>query len=522
MTKRLTVKRSAKNAAGSPAVDDADVGVKRVMLCCDGCEPVVFAGRPRDYFAPIHVAHGIRTCRIEVETTDPRTRVAVDGVASEAGRMREPRELACGRNGFEVSLTAADGRTRRCLQLRVVRDYPTPAWERVAETAPWPPRDSAGELVFRDRMWLLGGYTPEMARDVWSSSDGVAWAHESDVPTPLGIDIPVAFVLDGRMWVADVGGTLYSSPDGRSWSVAAADVPWRGRGSAGCAVFRDRVWVMGGVRAGELLNDVWSSGDGVSWTLETAHAAWSGRQITHTPLVLNGRMWLLGGGSLGPDYHPFVAWNDVWSTADGVNWEPVLAHAPWCPRIWGSSAVYRDRLWLLGGFRSEPVWENLGDAWYSADGADWHQFECPPPVRHSGGNNVPFALPGGVWAPRHEQSVYAFAGGLWVVGGMVWPLVNDAWRLTIPGLCFVTRPVVETYVRARYEYAARADFGAAAKPVRYRLAQGPEWLAVEERTGVLSGTAPEQAGDVLVRLEAHTAGGAPARQDFTLHVLPFR
>jgi hypothetical protein len=508
-------------AAGGGAPETPDAGVTRVLLCCEGCDPVAFGGRPRDFHAPIHVSNGIRAFRLAVETIDPRAEVAVDGVPLDGGRMREPRELACGRNAFVVTVTASDGRTRRELHLRVLRDYASPAWERVAETTPWMPRDSAGELVFRDRMWLLGGYTPEMARDVWSSADGMAWAHESDVPTPRGIDIPVAFVFGDRMWVADVAGVLYSSPDGRTWSVATSETPWRGRGSAGCAVFQDRIWVMGGSRPGELLNDVWSSRDGVRWTLETPHAAWSGRQITHAPVVLNGRMWLLGGGALGSDYHPFVAWNDVWSSADGVNWEPVLPHAPWCPRIWGSSAVYRDRLWLLGGFRSEPTWENLGDAWYSTDGVDWRRLECPPAIRHSGGGNEAFASASGVWAPRHEQSVYAHAGALWVVGGMVWPLVNDVWRLAIPGLCFVSQPVIETYVQARYEYAACADFGPAGKRMRYRLRQAPDWLSIDPDTGVLGGTAQEP-GDAPIHVEASVAGGETARQDFVLHVLPYR
>ena len=50
-------------------------------------------------------------------------------------------------------------------------------WRCVPEKAAFAARDSAGTLVFRDRMWLLGGW-PDFAggdevfyNDVWSSED---------------------------------------------------------------------------------------------------------------------------------------------------------------------------------------------------------------------------------------------------------------------------------------------------------------------------------------------------------------
>ncbi|MFP6592377.1 MAG: hypothetical protein VCE12_17830, partial [Candidatus Latescibacterota bacterium] len=36
-----------------------------------------------------------------------------------------------------------------------------PDWKCVTEAAPWQPRDSQGELVYDDHMWILGGwFTP--------------------------------------------------------------------------------------------------------------------------------------------------------------------------------------------------------------------------------------------------------------------------------------------------------------------------------------------------------------------------
>ena len=55
-------------------------------------------------------------------------------------------------------------------------------WEEVG-IAPFAPRDGAGALTFRDRMWLLGGWNPRdkehfpliCSNDVWSSADGSTW-----------------------------------------------------------------------------------------------------------------------------------------------------------------------------------------------------------------------------------------------------------------------------------------------------------------------------------------------------------
>jgi len=48
-------------------------------------------------------------------------------------------------------------------------------WVKVTDRAGWQPRDSSGEVVYKDRLWLLGGWFDSFAappRDGWSSPDG--------------------------------------------------------------------------------------------------------------------------------------------------------------------------------------------------------------------------------------------------------------------------------------------------------------------------------------------------------------
>ena len=257
---------------------------------------------------------------------------------------------------------------------------------------------------------------------------------------------------------------------------------------------------MGGGGEGRLWHDVWSSADGVEWRREVEHAEWSPRHLYSSLVVHGDRLWLIGGGA--NNYHPFRGYRDVWVTSDGRHWECACDEGPWPARIWGSATSYAGRLWFLTGFRAEPTWNNFDDVWYSADGATWQPFPSPQ-----------------VWSPRHEVSPYVHAGALWVVAGNAWPLMNDVWRLRLAGLCFLSQPLIEEYAEAEYRYYARADFGPVGAPVRYRLATGPAWLALDAASGLLRGRAPASPGEHPVVLEAH-AGAATATQAFSVHVIP--
>ena len=88
--------------------------------------------------------------------------------------------------------------------------------------------------------------------------------------------------------------------------------------------------------------------------------------------------------------------------------------APWPPRIWFSAEVYRNRMWVLGGWSNNPS-KNFNDVWYSQDGRTWTELKTDT-----------------VWAPRHEHSGYVFQDKLWIAGGNTSPLVNDVWQLDVP------------------------------------------------------------------------------------------
>jgi hypothetical protein len=307
----------------------------------------------------------------------------------------------------------------------------------VTDKAGWQPRDSSGEVVFKDRLWIMGGWFDSFSappRDVWSSADGKEWQQATREAPWKHSDLPMTVVFKDRMWL--MGGwfngrlaghgasnAVWSTTDGVQWEQVTRAAGWSPRIAAGAVVFKDRMWILGGTENyyfgddTSLKNDVWSSADGKEWKRETAHAPWSPRAY-HAAVVHDGKIWVLGGGNYVPKYQAF---NDVWCSDDGVHWQQVTQAAPWHPRIWFSAVVYRDRLWVLGGWSNNPA-KNWGDVWYSRDGNQWHELRSKV-----------------CWKARHEHSAYVFKDRIWVAGGHAQPLSSEVWSLEIPKTWFKDR-----------------------------------------------------------------------------------
>lgn len=316
-------------------------------------------------------------------------------------------------------------------------DPPAPDWFKVTGQAAFTPRDSCGELVYHNRMWLLGGWMDSFKdppRDVWSSDDGKDWTRATAEAAWKHSDFPMTVVFKDKMWVmggwhggrqahASASNAVWSSSDGAEWKQETANAGWSPRMAGGVVTFKDRIWVLGGIQKyyygneKDLLNDVWSSPDGVKWEQAVEHTPWSPRAYQGA-VVFQNKLWVLAGGNYllksEPGKDTSLAYNDVWSSPDGVTWTREVEHAPWPPRIWFSAVVYRDKLWVLGGSSKKPH-RNWGDVWYSADGKNWTELKTQ-----------------NVWQPRHEHSTYVFQDKLWVVTGHAAPLRNDVWRLELP------------------------------------------------------------------------------------------
>jgi N-acetylneuraminic acid mutarotase len=279
-------------------------------------------------------------------------------------------------------------------------------------------------------MWIFGGWFSSYAappRDVWNTSDGKTWTLvEKDAPWKHS-DLPMTLVFDGKMWLMggwyngrlpdhSASNEVWYSDDGKNWKKTRCNAPWSPRLAAAAVVFKGKMWILGGIDDyyfgddKSLKNDVWCSADGKTWEMATANAPWSPRAY-HQAVVFDGKIWLFGGGNYVPKHH---ALNDVWCSEDGTNWTKVTDFAQWGPRLWFSALVYRDRMWVIGGWSKKT--DNYGDVWYSRDGKNWTQLESDI-----------------IWKSRHEHSGLVFQDKIWIMGGYPRPeLSNEVWSLYIP------------------------------------------------------------------------------------------
>jgi hypothetical protein len=321
-------------------------------------------------------------------------------------------------------------------------EIPEYEWKQVTAKASFAPRDGAGALTFKGRMWLIGGWNrgdvknfPRTCNnEVWSSADGKEWRLDK-ANTFLDSTFDATkdwegrhtagyVVFEDKMWI--IGGDvnqghyhfdIWNSSDGKNWTHVNKDrpVPWGPRALHYTVVHDGKIWVIGGQTIPPLADakevfyrDIWNTTDGIHWTeVKPKGTLWPQRGMIGGGAVFQGRIWILGGGTYDTPKMPTRKFfNDVWSSADGIDWTQHIAKAPWAPRQYHDVAVFDGRLWVMEGYASA----NRNDVWHSTDGVHWHEVPKTP------------------WAPRHAASVFVHDNALWMVAGN--NMESDVWKLT--------------------------------------------------------------------------------------------
>ncbi len=297
----------------------------------------------------------------------------------------------------------------------------------VLKSAPWPERYGLGVVVFQDRLWVLGGTdTPESGaqlNDIWSSDDGLHWRQElANAPWRPRWNHAV-FAFKGKIWV--IGGLasvnpdinlndIWSSSDGKVWTLEVAEAPWVGRHVWSWMTHRDRMYLIGGATDGSTYyQDVISSEDGVHWRSEVILRSWFSARKNFAAASYEGRIFLAAGKDLDP-------LNDVWSSETGETWDCLLNAAPWSSRTGALFIVYNGKLWLMGGEAPALVKNKipgplLTDLWTTTNGKDWKK------ETDQAGWPVRYVLPTGMIVFRNK---------VWLLGGSRQSRgkgVNDIW-----------------------------------------------------------------------------------------------
>jgi len=96
---------------------------------------------------------------------------------------------------------------------KVWADDAAPNWIKVTDKAGWQPRDSQGEVVYKDQLWIFGGWFDSFKgapRDVWSSPDGKTWKLVTENAAWKHSDLSMSLVFKDKMWM--MGGWFINYP----------------------------------------------------------------------------------------------------------------------------------------------------------------------------------------------------------------------------------------------------------------------------------------------------------------------
>ena len=178
--------------------------------------------------------------------------------------------------------------------------------------------------------------------------------------------------------------------DTLNWSNQIAS--WSPREHHTSLVLENKIWVLGGNSDSGLQNDVWYSTDGEHWSEAKTNdeTGWEARS-SHSSLAHQDKSWVLGGNS------DSGLKNDVWFSTSGTQWDTGASYR-WSPRESHTSVVFENKMWTLGGALADGTTTN--DVWTSTNDERWIDV---------GATNH--------WSPRKGHSSVVFDDKIWVLGG---------------------------------------------------------------------------------------------------------
>ncbi|MDD8015155.1 MAG: galactose oxidase [Acidobacteriota bacterium] len=145
------------------------------------------------------------------------------------------------------------------------------SWKLETANAPWSKRAHGQAVVFQNKLWIMGGgfRSPKAipTNDVWCSEDGVNWTLVTAAAEWKPRLWFSTVVYRGRMWV--IGGwseehgnfgDVWYSDDGKNWTELRSGPIWSPRHEHSALVFKDKIWVAGGCADPSMTLDsgVWS------------------------------------------------------------------------------------------------------------------------------------------------------------------------------------------------------------------------------------------------------------------------
>lgn len=302
-------------------------------------------------------------------------------------------------------------------------------WDRMCSLCPFGARYGLSAIEFKGVLWVIGGiqenenYSEFGTADVWSSTDGKKWKRVVDI-APFGVLSSQSLIIhDNALWLFATSwgyeyyNSVWRSTDGINWEKIADVLPFSPKKDSSFFSWKEKLWIVGGKDKDFVyLDEIWYSKDGIKWekndssnltarsnsaTVVTEDKVflisgyntqydqyvqeiistddgknWTSNLIpqsfsprfSHTVTRFKDRFWIIGGRTHYSS-NGNVSLDNIYSSSDGANWELALSEAPFGYRLQHGVTVFKDKLWLVGGFWSTDKYS--GDVWSSGNGIDW-------------------------------------------------------------------------------------------------------------------------------------------------------
>jgi len=200
-----------------------------------------------------------------------------------------------------------------------------------------------------------------------------------------GVNVPIGNLTDSKI-IALVGDTIgqhtniLTSNNGKIWDITKTDAPWSPKSFQAVAYHNNSIFMSGGsnISGLEQNNYFWKSDDGQTWILPSVLVPWESRS-GHGLISFKDKLWIMGGVKFDNENIKFFG--DIWNTSDGITWQNVTENAPWGPRDIRALVSFEDKLWLFGGsFLNDSNFEDFitySDIWTTEDGINWEKKNVP-------------------------------------------------------------------------------------------------------------------------------------------------
>jgi len=232
---------------------------------------------------------------------------------------------------------------------------------------PFTARWAFGLVELDGALYVIGGHSNVGAtaslNDVWKSLDGGAtWTIIQPSASFLEFGEGLSVVLGSLIYVYSgyngntgiYSQTVWSSPDGITWTEVALSVPWVRRKLAGGLNWNNKLWLIGGRNAVGARQDVWSSRDGNQWIQDNEPLPFPARYgFGVLPFNQNRNLYLFGGSGDG-------TWlNDVWSSPDAGFWYEENASADFSAREGFASCIHNRSIFIIGGINNLTYYNDV-------------------------------------------------------------------------------------------------------------------------------------------------------------------